>query len=413
MAITPTVIEQVDMSIRPSSRVQDVEYAIRDVLVKAEEVRRSGKRIQYLNIGDPVRYGFETPIHIRRAFTKAVEDGFNYYSPSEGLRELREAIVEKENGRNNASIDPGHVVVTTGISEAIMFLMAAVVNPGDDVLIPGPCYPPYLTYTKFFDGKPVIYRTIEDRGWSTDLEDLKSKITSRTKLIVVINPNNPCGSVLPKSDLTQILELAASHNVPVAADEIYDRIVYDGSFSSLASLAKDASLIGLNGFSKAYLMTGWRLGYMYIQDPEERLNNVWEGIQRLSRLRLCASTPVQLAGVEALRGPQDHVGAMVSALRKRRDLAWKRINGIAGLDAAKPAGAFYIFPKIKWIGSKWKNDEEFVTDLLKETGVLVVHGSGFDPVYGKDHFRAVFLPPESELGEALTAIEEFMKARES
>jgi tyrosine/nicotianamine family aminotransferase len=413
MAITAAVIEQVDMSIPSSSRVQDVEYAIRDVLVKAEEVHRSGKKILYLNIGDPVKFGFETPVRIRRAFTKAVEDGFNYYSPSEGLRELREAIAEKENRTNDASIDLDHVVVTTGISEAIMFLMAAVVNPGDEVLIPGPCYPPYLTYAKFFDGKPVIYRTIEDRGWSADLEDLESKITSRTRLIVVINPNNPCGSVLPRSDLTQIVELAASHNVPVAADEIYDRIVYDGSFSSLASLAKDASVIGLNGFSKAYLMTGWRLGYMYVQDPEEKLKNVWEGIQRLSRLRLCASTPVQLAGVEALRGPQDQVDAMVSALRKRRDVAWRRMNEMPGLNAVKPAGAFYIFPKIERIGSRWKTDEEFVTELLKETGVLVVHGSGFDPVYGKDHFRAVFLPPEPELGEALSAIERFMKARES
>jgi len=412
MAITAPVTGQVEMSISPSSRVQDVEYAIRDVLVKAEEVHRSGKKILYLNIGDPVKYGFETPVNVREAFTKAVEGGFNFYSPSEGLKELREAIAEKENTINNASIDPGHIVVTAGISEAIMFLMAAVVNPGDEVLIPGPCYPPYLTYAKFFGGKPVTYRTIENHGWSTDLEDFESKITSRTKLIVVINPNNPCGSVLPKSDLTRILELATGHNVPVAADEIYDRIVYDGSFSSLASSAGEASVIGLNGFSKAYRMTGWRLGYMYIQDPEERLKNVWEGIQRLSRLRLCANTPVQLAGVEALRGPQHHVDAMVSALRKRRDLAWKRMNGIPGLNAAKPAGAFYIFPKIKSIGSKWKNDKEFVTDLLKETGVLVVNGSGFDPVYGNDHFRAVFLPPEPELEEALTAIEQFMKARE-
>src|SRR5208337_5518364 len=226
MAITAIVIEQVDMSIRASSRVRDVEYAIRDVLVKAEEVHRSGKRILYLNIGDPVRYGFETPVHIRRAFTKAVEDGFNYYSPSEGLRELREAIAEKENCVNNVSIDPGHVVVTTGISEAIMFLMAAVVNPGDEVLIPGPCYPPYLTYAKFFDGKPVTYRTVEDRGWAPDLEDLESKISSRTRLIVMVNPNNPCGSVYSKPEISKIIDLAATHNIPVAADEIYDRIVY-------------------------------------------------------------------------------------------------------------------------------------------------------------------------------------------
>jgi len=400
------------MSIQASSRVRDVEYAIRDVLCMAEDVRKSGRKINYLNIGDPVRYDFETPTHIRRALTKAVENGFNYYSASEGLKELREAIAEKEKRSNNVSIDPEHVVVTTGISEAIMFLMAAAVNPGDEVLIPGPSYPPYLTYAKFFDGKPVTYRTVESLGWSVDLEDLENKITSRTKLIIVINPNNPCGSLLPRSDLTRIIELAASHNIPVAADEIYDRIVYDGSFSSLASLARDTPIIGLNGFSKAYLMTGWRLGYMYFHDPEERLNSVSEGVKRLSRLRLCASTPVQLAGVEALRGPQNSVDEMVSILKRRRDFVWKRINEIPGLNAVKPAGAFYIFPRIHWIGSRWKNDQEFVAALLKETGVLTVHGSGFDKAYGKDHFRAVFLPPEPELAEALDAIEQFMKAHE-
>jgi alanine-synthesizing transaminase len=413
MAITASIIERVDMSIRASVRARGVEYAIRDVAVKAEEVRRSGKRIIHLNIGDPVKYGFDTPSNIRNAFAKAVESGFNYYSPSEGLRELREAIAEKENNVNGAQIDPSKVIVTSGISEAIMFLIASTVNPGDEVLVPGPCYPPYLTYTKFFDGKPITYRTLEDRGWTTDLEDLERKITSRTKLIVVINPNNPCGSVLPRSDLNRILELAIANNIPVAADEIYDRIVYDGSFSSLASQAKDAAIIGLNGFSKAYLMTGWRLGYVYIQDPQQKLENVWDGIQRLSRVRLCANTPVQLAGVEALRGPQRHIGEMLEKLKKRRDIAWKKINEIPGLKAAKPAGAFYIFPRIQWIESRWQSDEEFVTGLLKETGVLVVHGSGFDPVYGKDHFRAVFLPPEPNLEDALALIENFMKSHES
>src|SRR5208337_5275827 len=198
--------------ISASNRAQKVEYAIRDIMVKAEEVRRSGKKILALNIGDPVKYGFDTPDHIKRALNRAIESGSNYYSASEGIRELREAVAEKENEINGAQIGPDNVVVTAGISEAILFLMASVVNPGDEVLIPGPCYPPYLTYAKFFDGKPVIYRTIEDHGWSTDLEDLESKITSKTKLIVVINPNNPCGSVLPRSDLTRILELATAHN---------------------------------------------------------------------------------------------------------------------------------------------------------------------------------------------------------
>lgn len=392
-----------------STRAREVEYAIRDVMVKAEELRRSGKKILYLNIGDPVKYGFDTPVHIKRALEKAIEGGSNFYAPSEGLKELREAIAEKERRVNGAQIDPGNIVVTTGISEAILFVMGAVVNPGDEVLMPGPCYPPYLSYAKFFEGKAVTYRTIEDRGWAPDLKDLESKITRRTRLIVVINPNNPCGSVYSRSELTKILELAASHNLPIAADEIYDRIVFEGPFSSIASLAKDAALIGLNGFSKTYLMTGWRLGYLYLQDPQGRLAQVWDAIQRLSRVRLCASTPAQIAAVEALRGPQDHITEMVSRLRQRRDFALKRISQIPGLVCAKPSGAFYVFPKIGLIGEKWKSDEEFASELLKETGVLVVQGSGFDPMYGKDHFRAVFLPEETVLEEAFDKIEGFMK----
>lgn len=392
-----------------SKRARSVEYAIRDVMVKAEELRKAGKKILYLNIGDPVKYDFDTPPHIKRAIQKAIEGGLNYYSPSEGLKELREAIAEKERTVNGARVDASNVIVTSGISEAILFLMGAIVNPGDEVLMPGPCYPPYLTYAKFFDGTAVTYRTIEDRGWAPDLTDLERKITERTKLIVIINPSNPTGSVYSKAEIIKILELAAKHDIPVAADEIYDRITYDASFTSVASLAKDVPLIGLNGFSKAYLMTGWRLGYLYLQDREGRLAEVWNGIQRLSRVRLCASTPVQVAGVEALRGPQDHIREMVAKLKRRRDFSLKQISDIPGLTAAKPNGAFYVFPRINHIGGAWKSDEQFVTELLKETGVLVVHGSGFDPSFGKDHFRAVFLPEESILEQAYDAIGDFMK----
>jgi len=378
-------------------------------MVRAEELRRSGRKIIYLNIGDPVQYGFDTPPHIKEALKKAVDAGLNYYAPSEGLMELREAVAEKENRVNGAQVDPDNVVVTTGISEAIHNLMAAVVNPGDEVLLPGPCYPPYLTYISFFEGRPVTYRTIEDKGWIPDLSDMERKITGRTRLVLIVNPNNPCGAVYSRDELVKILELAASHDIPVATDEIYDRIIFDGTFTSVASVAKDVPLIGLNGFSKAYLMTGWRLGYMYLQDPEGKLGRVWNGVQRLSRIRLCANTPTQVAGVEALRGPQDHIREMVSELRRRRDFSWKRINEIPGLTAHKPAGAFYLFPRIHSASQKWKGDEDFVSEVLEETGVLLVHGSGFDPVYGKDHFRAVFLPEESVLEEAFNAIEEFMK----
>lgn len=395
--------------LQASRRTRGVEYAIRDVMVKAEELRRTGKRILYLNIGDPVKYDFETPPHIRRAFEKAVESGANYYSPSEGLKDLREAVAEKETRMNGAHIDPGNIVITTGISEAIMFLMASLVNPGDEVLMPGPCYPPYLAYAKFFEGTPVTYRTIEDKGWAPDLADLERKISKRTRLILIINPSNPTGSVYSRDEVVKILDLAATHNIPVAADEIYDKIIYDASFTSVASLAKDVPLIGLNGFSKAYLMTGWRLGYLYLQDPEGSLADVWDGVQRLSRIRLCASTPAQVAAVEALRGPQDHIREMVSKLKRRRDFSLKKVNGIPGLSATEPKGAFYLFPRISGIGTRWKNDEEFVSELLKETGVLVVHGSGFDPTFGKDHFRSVFLPDEGMLDEAFNAIESFIK----
>jgi len=396
---------------RASRRGQAVEYAIRDIMVKAEEVRRTGKKILYLNIGDPVKYGFETPLHIRDALKKAVDAGSNYYSASEGVKGLREAVAEKENSVNGAHVDPRNVMITQVISEAISFLMGAIVNPGDEVLLPGPSYSPYMTYVKFFDGKAVTYRTIEDRGWAPDLSDLESKVTARTRLIVIINPSNPTGAVYSRNELSRILEIAASHHIPVAADEIYDRIVYDGGFTSVASIAKEVPLFGLNGFSKTYMMTGWRLGYLYLQDPGDEMRDVWDAVQRISRVRLCASTPIQFAGIEALRGPQGHITEMVSKLKRRRDLFWKRANEIPGLFATKPAGAFYLFPRINAIGHRWKSDYEFVTELLKETGVLVVHGSGFDPIYGKDHFRAVFLPDETILTEAFDAIEDFMKRR--
>jgi len=390
-----------------SVRGQGVEYAIRDIMVEAERVQRSGKQLIQLNIGDPVKYGFETPVHIRQALTRAMDSGLNYYSASEGIRELREAVAEKENRINGAQIESKDVLVTSGISEAILLLMGAIVNNGDEVLMPGPCYPPYLTYAKFFGGKAVTYRTIEEREWAPDLDDLESKITSKTKLIVIINPNNPCGAVYSKEQILRILGVAASHKIPVACDEIYDRIIFDGAFTSAASLAKEVPLIGLNGFSKAYLMTGWRLGYIFVQDPNDTLKEVWDAIQRMARVRLCSATPIQFAGVEALLGSQEHLSKMVSELRRRRDYSLKRVNEIPGLTASKPSGAFYIFPRIE-LNSRWKNDKDFVTELLRETGVIVVNGSGFDPFYGKDHFRAVFLPPEDLLARGFEAIEQFM-----
>lgn len=395
--------------VKVARRAAGIQYAIRDVVVPARELEKKGRRILYLNIGDPLKYDFDTPDHIKEALNKAVAEGKNWYSASEGLPELREAICEKEKRFNNVDITPDDVIVTTGVSEAINFLFGALIEPGDEVLLPGPTYPPYISFAKFYGAKVVAYRTVEEEGWEVDVDDLRSKITDKTKLIVIINPNNPVGSVYGADRLKEVLDVAGEYGLPVAADEMYDRIVYEGSFTSMASLTKDVPVIGLNGFSKVYLMTGWRLGYVYFKDPEGALTQLKEAMVKEARIRLCANTPVQAAAVEALRGPQDHVEWMVSRLRERRDIAYKRLNEMDGISAVRPKGTFYIFPKVDAVGKVWKTDKDFVLNLLHEEGVLIVHGSGFGVEYGSGHFRAVFLPPPEVLNEAFDKLEAFMK----
>ncbi len=392
-----------------TSRVRTIEYAIRDVIVYAKQLEKTGKKIYYLNIGDPVAFDFDTPQHVKQALIKAVEEGANAYAPSEGLPELREAISQKERRVNGIDVSAENIIITSGISEGIQMVMAALINAGDEILLPGPTYPPYISYTKFFDGKPITYETVEENGWQPNIDDLRSKISKKTRGIVIINPNNPCGALYEEKVVKQILDLASEHDIPVLSDEIYDQIIYEKKFVSTAHLAKDVPVIGFNGFSKAYLMTGWRLGYVYFRDQENQLQELKQCIEKEARIRLCANTPVQKAGVAALNGPQDHVKEMVKKLRQRRDYAWKRLNEINGISCAKPEGAFYVFPKIHAVGSKWKTDKDFALDLLKETGVLLVHGSGFDPVYGEGHVRGVFLPPLETLEQAFNEVKRFME----
>jgi aspartate/methionine/tyrosine aminotransferase len=325
------------------------------------------------------------------------------------LLELREAITQKEKRVNDVDISSEDVIVTSGISEGIQMVMAALIDAGDEILLPGPTYPPYISYAKFFGGKPVTYETVEEEGWQPNIDDLRSKISGKTRAIAIINPNNPCGALYEENVVKQILNLAGEHDLPVLSDEIYDQIIYQKKFVSTTYLAKDVPIIGLNGFSKAHLMTGWRLGYVYFHAQENELQELKQCIEKEARIRLCANTPVQKAGVAALNGPQNHVTEMVEKLRQRRDYAWKRLNEIEGISCAKPEGAFYFFPKIHAVGRKWKTDMEFALDLLKETGVLLVHGSGFDPVYGAGHVRGVFLPPIETLEQALNELERFMK----
>jgi len=398
--------------IKVTSRAANIEYAIRDVIVHTKQLIKMGKKIYYLNIGDPAAFDFKTPPSLKEALCNAIEKEDNYYSPSEGMPELREAVARKEKKINNVDISPEDVLVTEGISEGIQMLLGAIVEKGDEILFPGPTYPPYISYTRFFEGTPVSYETIEEEGWRPNIDDLRSKITQRTRAIVIINPNNPTGAVYDRKMVKEMLDIAGEHKLPVFSDEIYDQLTYEKEFVSAAYLTKDVPVVGLNGFSKVYQMTGWRLGYLYFKGQGKELQQLKEGVEKECRIRICANTPVQIAATAALNGPQDFVKDIVDRLRHRRDFAWKRLNEIDGISTSRPEGAFYIFPKIHEIGARWKTDMDFVINLLEKTGVLIVNGSGFDPFYGKGHARAVFLPPISELEEAFNALERFMKKEE-
>jgi alanine-synthesizing transaminase len=395
--------------LKVTRRVSGIEYAIRDIIEFAKKLEKKGKKITYLNIGDPVKFDFDTPEHIKKALFDAVNSGENWYSSSEGLPELREAICRKEKKVNGIDILPDKVIVTTGVSEGIFMLMAAIIDRGDEILVPGPTYPPYTSYIKFFEGRSVAYRTIEEEGWQPDLADIRSKITGKTKGIVIINPNNPCGGLYNVQTVKEMVDLAAENNLLILSDEIYDRIVYEPGFVSTARVAGGYPIIGLNGFSKTYLATGWRLGYFYFHDPDEKLKSLAEGAKKESRIRLCTNTPVQKAGVAALNGPQTHIPEMVEKLRERRDYSWKRLNTMQGISCTKPKGAFYFFPRIHGVGKHWKTDLDFVLDVLEETGVLFVHGSGFCHLYGVGHVRGVFLPPIEVLEQAFDSLERFME----
>ncbi len=399
------------MKVKVTARAKAIEYAIRDVIVNAARISEMGKKIFYLNIGDPVAFDFPTPNHIKQALIEAVQSGENNYSPSEGNPELRKAIVEKEKLINEVDITSENVLITSGVSEGIRMLMSSLVEKGDEILVPGPAYSPYISYSKAYDGTPITYETIEEERWQPNIEDLRRKISEKTRVIVIINPNNPSGALYREKVVKRILDIAGEHDLLVLSDEIYDQIRYTEDYVSTAHLAKDLPVVVLNGFSKVYLMTGWRLGYMYFYEPNGELDELKKAIMKEQRIRICSNTPVQMAGIAALRGPQDHIKVMVEKLRLRRDYAWRRLNGIEGISCAKPEGAFYVFPKIRDVGSKWKTDMEFAVELLLETGVLLVHGSGFDPIYGAGHVRGVFLPPIETLEQAFNEVERFMNKK--
>ena len=386
-----------------TKKVAGVEYAIRDIVVAAKKLEQKGKKIEYLNIGDPVKYGFQPPDNVKEALINAVRNGENYYSESEGLPELRTAIAEKEHAKG-LSVSGDDILVTNGISEGLDMVISSIVEEGDEVLLPGPYYPPYASYVRLRGGIPVEF-TVDLNNSTPDIDDIRSKITSKTVAICLISPNNPTGAVFNEKSLKELVDLANEHNLYILCDEIYDQIVYDEKFVGIGKVAGDSPVIILNGFSKVHLMSGWRIGYLaFNQSPQ--LNEIRENLPKLARVRIASNLPVQKAALESLRGPQEYIAEFVSELKKRRDLVVKRLNSIPGLSCSNPKGAFYAFPKIET--NRYSSDEEFVLKLLETKGVLTVYGSGFGTKYGSGYFRMVFLPSLQTLDSALNKIEDFM-----
>ena len=385
-----------------SDRISNVEYAIRDITLHARQYEKAGKKIIYLNIGDPVKYDFPTPDHIKKALLDAVSSNFNYYADSEGILELREAIVNKES-QKGLSVNVEDVLVTNGISEGLDMVAASIVEPNSEILMPGPYYPPYASYVKFYGGKPIEFKLTEEGA--PDLDDIKSKITPKARALCIINPNNPTGEVFNSKNLKQLIDVAAEHDMYILCDEIYDKLIFDREFTGIGKVAKDAPVILLNGFSKVYLMTGWRCGYICMNSDCQKLENIRNNIPKLARVRIATNLPVQKAAVAALQGPQEYIAETVTKLKKRRDLVVKRLNEIDGISCKLPNGAFYTFPKI--LHNRWKDDKDFVLNLLNKTGILTVHGSGFGEL-GRGHFRIVYLPKEQVLEEAMDKLSDFV-----
>ncbi len=397
--------------IQANPRSLEIEYAIRDVVLPAAELERKGHSIMKLNIGDPNKYDFDTPDFIKDAVREAMDMGLNGYSPSSGLPELLDAIVMDERSRGN-NIEAKDVVVTNGVTEALQMIFYSAISPGDEVLVPGPSYPPYITYVQMVGGIPVPYRTIEEEGWIPDVDDIESKITQRTKAIAIINPNNPTGALYDASTIRRIGEIAAKNDLFLISDEIYNLMTFEGETPSTAKECPDVPVITMNGISKIYLAPGWRIGYLAIRDVDNRLEDIRDGIMRQSRARLCANSICEYGYFKALTGDRSHIRRTMEKLDRRREIAFRRLNEIEGTSSQDPGGAFYMFPRIDALGrGPWKDDKEFSLDLLHEEKVLTVFGSGFGKEYGSGHFRIVILPQEEVLEKAFDGIERLLKKR--
>jgi alanine-synthesizing transaminase len=390
--------------IPPASRMSTVSYSIRRVVAEARKAEAAGKRIHYLNTGDPVAFGFETPAHMVDAVHKSLRDGENGYGPSVGLLSAREAVAAENTSRGWA-VDADRVILTSGSSEGIDFVLTALADSGDEVLVPLPTYPLYTAILHKIGAREVYYRTDPTNAWQPDTNEIRRLITPRTKALVVNDPNNPTGTAYSPSIRRDLLNIADQHNIPMIADEIYQDVAFAGPVVPIGSLNPDAPVISLAGLSKGYLAPGWRTGWLAVGGGD-RLKDVLAAITKLAEGRLCSTMPMQRAIVAALAGDRSHQPAFRAALRERADLVHQRANAIHGITSTRPQAAFYAMPRVDLPSGR--TDADFIVDLVHATGVLCVHGSGFgmDPAAG--YFRMVTLAPPSQLNEIWDLIAGFL-----
>ena len=396
---------------KQSTKLHNVLYDIRGPLLEhAQRMEAEGHRILKLNIGNPAPFGFEAPDAILVDMMRNLPQAQGY-SDSRGIFSARTAVSQYYQTRGIQSISVDDIYLGNGVSELITLSLNALLNNGDEVLIPAPDYPLWTASVSLAGGTPVHYLNVEEEGWLPDLEDMEAKITPRTKGVVIINPNNPTGAVYPKETLEGILELARKHNLVVFSDEIYEKILYDDAVHiNTAALADDVLILTFSGLSKAYRVCGFRSGWMAISGPKHLASDYIEGINLLTNMRLCANVPGQHAIQTALGGYQSINDLILPGgrLKEQRDVAFEMLNALPGVSCQQAKGALYLFPKLDREIYPIHNDEAFALELLKQQKLLVSHGTAFNWV-APDHFRLVTLPAVRDLKDAIGRIGEFLE----
>lgn len=397
-------------SIPKSKKLADVCYDIRGpVLTEAKRLEEEGYRILKLNIGNTAPFGLNAPDELFHDVILNLRESQGYCD-SKGLFSARKAVMQYYQQRNVPDVEIEDIYIGNGVSELIVMAMQALMNNGDEMLIPAPDYPLWTAAVRLSGGTPVHYICDEQSDWLPDLDDIRSRITDRTRGIVIINPNNPTGAVYPEETLTALHDIAADHDLMVFADEIYDKIVYDDQkHTTMASIATDLVCLSFGGLSKNYRAPGFRAGWLVLSGRKLQAKDYREGLDMLANMRLCSNVPSQFAIQTALGGYQSINDLVIPGgrLRDQRDLAWQKITEIPGVSCVKPKGALYLFPRLDPERFNIQDDARFALDLLREKRILIVQGTGFNwPT--PDHFRLVFLPGEEVLLEAMTGLAEFL-----